>query len=346
MTEPCLVEFHPNMGRIPHSYSKADAPHSAACARPASSYGASAAPGAVSACRSGIPTIRLPKGSILRQCPRLKPQANVVTNQDPADTSTSQCLYERAWAESYELTDLQLSPLGLRAIQALGLRLGDVVLDIGCGSGQTLLQLAEQVGPDGQVTGVDLARSLLRIASRRTSHLNQVSLIEADAATLEASTGSADAVFSRFGVMGFDNAIAAFTNFKRILKPAGRLVFVCWRSLEENELDHFPLMASGIQAEVDERPFSFADPDYIRATLEASGFHDIAVQAYDEKVSSGDIDAMVKVLLKVGPLGKFVRETRSLQRTAEPLVREALAALGDPSHVQLTASVWIVSARA
>jgi SAM-dependent methyltransferase len=293
-----------------------------------------------------MPTMRLPKGSFLRQCPRLKPEANVVTNQDPADRSTSQSLYERAWAESYELTDLQLSPLGLHAIQALGLRLGDVVLDIGCGTGQTLLQLAERVGPDGQVTGVDLARSLLQIASRRANHLKQVSLIHADAASLDLPSGSAEAVFSRFGVMGFDNPIAAFTNFKRILKPAGSLAFVCWRSLEENELDHLPLMASGIQTAVDERPFSFADPDYIRASLGASGFRDIAVRAHDEKVSSGDIDAMVKVLLKVGPLGKFVRQTPSLQRTAEPLVREALAALGDPSHVQLTASVWIVSARA
>jgi hypothetical protein len=51
------------------------------------------------------------------------------------------------------------------------------------------------------------------------------------------------------------------------------------------------------------------------------------------------------VLLKVGPLGKIVRENPTLQATAEPLLREALADLGDPSRVQLMASIWIVTAR-
>jgi hypothetical protein len=63
-------------------------------------------------------------------------------------------------------------------------------------------------------------------------------------------------------------------------------------------------------------------------------------------VSSGDLDAMTWVLLKVGPLGKIVRENPALRATAEPLLREALAALGDPSRVHLLASVWIVTARA
>jgi hypothetical protein len=55
---------------------------------------------------------------------------------------------------------------------------------------------------------------------------------------------------------------------------------------------------------------------------------------------------MVSVLLKVGPLGKIVRENPALRETAEPRLRDALAALGDPSKVQLSAAVWIVTARA
>lgn len=269
-----------------------------------------------------------------------------MTMRDSIPTPLSVHLYEKAWAESYELTDLQLSPLGRHAIEALGLRLGEVVLDIGCGTGQTLLQLAEGVGAGGQVIGIDVASSLLEIAEQRAERYNQVSLLQADAAVLEMPSDSADAVFSRFGVMAFDDAIAAFTNFNRILKPAGRLAFTCWRSLQENELDYFPLRASGVHTVVDERPFSFADPDYIRATLEASGFHDIAIRPHDEKVSSGNIDAMTKVLLKVGPLGKIIRENPSLRTKAERSVCKALSAPGNPSQVQLTASVWIVNARA
>jgi SAM-dependent methyltransferase len=265
--------------------------------------------------------------------------------QGSASTS-SRVLHAKAWAEAYELIDLQLSPLGLRAIEALNLRSGDIVLDVGCGAGQTLLQLVERVGTEGQVIGVDVAPLLLEIAKQRTEPFSQVRLIQADAQSLDLPAESADAVFSRFGVMAFNDPIAAFANFRRILRPSGALAFSCWRALQENELDHFPLSAAGLRSIVDETPFSFADPEYINRTLEGAGFSKIIIQSHDEKVSSGDLDAMTSVLLKVGPLGKIVRENPALRATAEPRLREALAALGDPSRVQLLASVWIVIARA
>jgi hypothetical protein len=58
---------------------------------------------------------------------------------------------------------------------------------------------------------------------------------------------------------------------------------------------------------VDESPFSFADPEHLRHTLESAGFSEIIIQSHDEKASSGDLDAMTFVFLKVGPLGKIVR---------------------------------------
>jgi SAM-dependent methyltransferase len=266
--------------------------------------------------------------------------------QGSANISSPGFPHEKAWAEAYELIDLQLSPLGLRAIEALNLVSGDIVLDIGCGTGQTLLQLAARVGTEGQVIGVDVAPLLLEIARRRTEPLSQVRLIQADAQSLDFPAGNADAVFSRFGVMTFNDPVAAFANFRGILRPSGALAFSCWRSFHENELDHLPLSAAGFQLPVDDSPFSFADPKHIRRTLEAAGFSEIAIQPHDEKVSSGNLDAMTWVLLKVGPLGKIVRENPALRATAEPRLREALAALGGSSRVQLMDSVWIVTARA
>jgi ubiquinone/menaquinone biosynthesis C-methylase UbiE len=276
----------------------------------------------------------------LRDC-----NGSPMIGQSSANISSTGLLHAKAWAEAYELIDLQLSPLGLTAIEALGLGSGDVVLDIGCGAGQTLLQLAEQVGTQGQVIGVDMAPLLLEIAKRRTEPLSQVRLIQADAQYLDLPSESADAVFSRFGVMTFNDPVAAFANFRRILRPSGALAFSCWRSLQENELDNLPLSAAGFQSTVDESPFSFADPEHIRRTLAAAGFSEIVIRSHDEKVSSGDLDAMTWVLLKVGPVGKIVRENPALRATTEYRLREALAALGDPSKVQLLASVWIVTAR-
>jgi SAM-dependent methyltransferase len=265
---------------------------------------------------------------------------------DQADIASSKLLHAKAWSEVYELIDFQLSPLGLAAMDALGVGQGDVVLDVGCGTGQTLLQLAERVGTGGQVIGVDIAPLLLDVARQRASALDNVALIEADAQSLDLPTASADAVFSRFGVMGFSDPVAAFANFARMLKPGGKLAFVCWRSLEQNELDRFPLAAGGFESAADDTPFSFADPNHISRTLGAAGLSDIAIRPLDQMVSSGDVDAMSKVLSKVGPLGKILRENPALRATAEARLRKALAALGDPTSVELRASVWIVTARA
>jgi SAM-dependent methyltransferase len=193
---------------------------------------------------------------------------------------------------------------------------------------------------------VDVAPLLLEIAKRRAGQLSRVKLIHADAQLLDLPSESADAVFSRFGVMNFNDPTAAFANFQRILRPSGQLAFCCWRSLHENQLDHLPLSAAGVQSGIDEMPVAFADPNNVRGTLEAAGFSDIVIQPYSEKVSSGDLDAMTSVLLKVGPLGKIVRENPALRATAEPRLREALASLGDSSRVLLLASIWIVTARA
>ncbi|WP_082336892.1 class I SAM-dependent methyltransferase [Rhizobium ecuadorense] len=228
------------------------------------------------------------------------------------------------------------------------LRLGsaEAVIDVGCGTGQTLLQLAERVGRQGVIVGVDIAEQLLRIAGQRTSGLECVRLIEADAELLDLPSGSVDAIFSRFGVMSFGDPDAAFSNFHRLLKPEGRLAFCCWRPLRDNELDRFPLHSAGFQSPADETPFSFSDADYVRTVLASAGFKDIAITPYDEAVTSGDVVAMTRVLLSVGPLGKIARENVSIKSAVEPKLREALAGLGDPSRVELVASVWIVTARA
>jgi SAM-dependent methyltransferase len=253
-------------------------------------------------------------------------------------------LAAQAWLDVVGLLDLQLSPLGLRAMDALAPRTGDVVVDVGCGAGQSVLQLAERVGAGGRVIGVDIAPRLLDMARLRAEGLAQVRFLDADAQRLDLPGRSVDAIFSRFGVMAFANPLAAFANFRRILKPSGSLAFVCWRALEANELDLLPLRATGLEAMADPTPFSFADADFLRTTLQKAGFEEVRVQADDRSVSSGTIEDMAKVLLRVGPLGRILREDPDLRAEAEPLLLAALKNREEQGRVALRAATWIVTA--
>ncbi|MGE0700801.1 MAG: class I SAM-dependent methyltransferase, partial [Hyphomicrobiaceae bacterium] len=135
-------------------------------------------------------------------------------------------LGDQARAEVADLLDLQLSPLGLAAMDALAPQPGQTILDIGCGAGQTLLQLAERVGSSGRVIGVDIAPRVLEVARERAAGLDLIQLVQADAGNLALPDEFADGIYSRFGVMALDDPEAGFSNFRRMLRRGSRLAFV------------------------------------------------------------------------------------------------------------------------
>jgi SAM-dependent methyltransferase len=271
-------------------------------------------------------------------------------SQLPAQTRDE--LRVAAWAEVREALELQLAPLGRRALAALAPRPGESVLDIGCGGGETALELARAVGPRGTVVGVDLSAAVLAFAQRAAGGCEHVRFIQADAQVFPFEPASFDAAFSRFGVMFFADPVAAFANIRRSLRPNGRLAFVCWRALEENPLDMLPLSAASPhlppQPTHDRQapgPFAFASADRVRGILEAARFSEIEMAAHDQRVGSGDLDTMLTVCSRVGALGKILRENPELRAAALPAVRAALAAHDGPDGVTLNAATWLVTAR-
>ena len=256
-----------------------------------------------------------------------------------------------AWAEVRELLELQLAPLGRRALLALAPLSGETVLDIGCGGGTTAMELVRAVAPDGKVVGVDVSAAVLAYAKRAATGCERVRFVRGDAQVFPFEPASVDAAFSRFGVMFFADPTAAFINIRRSLRPNGRLAFACWRALEENPLDMLPLVAAAPhlppQPAHDPNapgPFAFADPDRVREILARAGFAEIEIRAHDEQVGSGDLDAMVAVCSRVGALGKILRENPELQAAALPALRSALAACDRPEGVRLNAATWVVTA--
>lgn len=253
---------------------------------------------------------------------------------------------DRARAALADPIDRQMRPLGDAVLDRLPLGDGQIALDVGCGAGAATMQLADRIGPRGRVIGVDIAPHVLALAARRAANLPQVTLLQKDAGTLALPDASVDVIFSRFGTMFFADPVAAFRNLHRMLRPGGRMGFVCWRSVEENELDSFCIEAAGLPITVDTSPYSLEHAAAIRQVLTAAGFREIGVEAHDAPITAGDAVSTLRVVTRVGALGKALRENPALLPVAEPLVRSALAARERDGLVHLGSATWIVTATA
>ena len=260
------------------------------------------------------------------------------------------------WVQFQQQLDRQLLPLGEAGMNALALRPGERVLDIGCGCGHTTLELVARVGPQGLAAGVDISRLMLEVARARAPAGSPLSFLELDAQTTDlakaAGIDAFDAAFSRFGVMFFSDPVAAFANIRLALRAAGRLVFVCWRPLAENAWMRLPLEAAQsllppmpVADPFAPGPFAFADADRVTALLRRAGFSEVSYQPCDTLVSSGDLDQTTQLTLRVGPLGAALREHPQLKDHVTAAVRGALARHVIDGAVRMPAAVWIFQAR-
>src|SRR5262245_40711145 len=146
-------------------------------------------------------------------------------------------------AEAHSMT--VSGPFGRAAMERLAPQPGDRVLDIGCGSGPTTVELARRVAPDGAALGVDISPTMIDAARERAAseRVANATFAVADAQVEPFGDGAFDAVYSRFGVMFFAGTAAAFANSRGALAPDGRFAFACWQPVFENEWMLVPGMA-------------------------------------------------------------------------------------------------------
>ena len=258
------------------------------------------------------------------------------------------------WAELQERLDRQNAPLGLAGIQALRPLPGERILDIGCGAGETSLQLSALIGRAGQVVGVDISQPLLDVARHRPWPADgaPVEFRQADAQTADLGAGQFDGVYSRFGVMFFDKPVEAFGNIRKALKPGGRLTFVCWRTYSENAWMREPmeaaqpfLPASPPSDPHAPGPFAFADAARTGAMLANAGFVDVGSAAVDLGVGGSSLEDSLDLAFRVGPLGRALRENPGSRDQVTDAVRKVLERYVTPEGTRMPAAVWVVTAR-
>jgi ubiquinone/menaquinone biosynthesis C-methylase UbiE len=152
----------------------------------------------------------------------------------------------------------------LRVVQALGLRPGDSVVDVACGTGLNFPLIEHAIGPDGRIVGVDLTDAMLAQAQARieANGWRNVTLVQADATEFEFPTG-VDAILSTYALTQVHECAEVIVHGAAALAAGGR-----WVVLDLKVPSHTPAWLTRLGTTF-VRPFSSIDEWIIRRPWEA-----------------------------------------------------------------------------
>ncbi|MBS0328093.1 MAG: class I SAM-dependent methyltransferase [Proteobacteria bacterium] len=236
---------------------------------------------------------------------------------------------------------------------------GARALDVGCGWGDTTIELARKAGDAGAAVGLDCCEAFLQKgrADAAAAGLCNVSFIMADVQTFPFAP-EFDFAFSRFGTMFFANPVAALRNIRRALKPGASFMFIAWRAIGDNPFFDLPkkVVSRFLPPPGDDArncgpgPFSMADSAVVAAQVRAAGFTDFHRERVDGEVMVGaDLAQAVAFQLALGPAGEIVREAGATadacRSEIEAALADALAPFVRDDGVRMMSSSWTYVAR-
>lgn len=265
------------------------------------------------------------------------------------------------WAQQDGLMAALLAPVATALLDHADLSGRRRAIDVGCGGGSQSLLLAERLGPQASVLGVDISGPLLRVARERAAGAAAgratLDFLQADASSHGFEAGSFDLLFSRFGVMFFEDPAAAFGNLRSAMAPGGRLAFACWQALRENPWTWLSVQAALRFVPPPEPadphapgPFAFADSARVDSILAAAGFEDIAITPRPVMLRWSSADSLednVADMLRIGPVSRLLQDADDdVRKRVKAATAEAMEPFYDGEALNLAGSTWLVTASA
>ena len=170
-----------------------------------------------------------------------------------------------------------------RLVDAAEVQQNQHVLDVACGTGILARTVAERVGPDGSVSGVDINPAMLSVARRISP---ETDWREAPAESLPYDDEFFDAVVSQFGLMLFSSPETALREMMRVLKSGGHLAVAVFGSLAK--LPAYAAIADVYERVVDKAvgdalraPFSMGNTDQLASHFEAAGISSAKITSHN-----------------------------------------------------------------
>jgi len=198
------------------------------------------------------------------------------------------------WRAQHVGMEAMLAPINEPLISALNLDAPYRIADVGCGGGATTLEIARRAPPGSVVHGFDISPALIELArSRKSSNESAIEFELADMGSANPPAASYQRLVSRFGIMFFDDPLAAFTNLARWLSPRGRFAFATWGPPAQNP---WISKVREVVAEIIDLPapdteapgaFRYADADKFLKLLDSAGYSEVNVEDWRGLLSIG-----------------------------------------------------------
>lgn len=280
-------------------------------------------------------------------------------NEDTHVTGAVDWSTERgdSWARLWRQTDRGLAGLSPHLVSAV---LGAApagpfrAFEVGCGAGTTTISVAHE-RPDASIIACDISPALVQVAQQRAVSNGSIEVRLGDAEMVASREGPFDLIFSRHGVMFFEDPVRAFRGLRDASTAGAGLVFSCFQDWASNP------WASGLASTAagqalpppgrEPGGFAFSDPGYVRDILGASGWITAEPRSTPFPYVPGEgaqaVDEALSFLAEIGPAAVVLKSMSEQDREgALQRMRATIEEHFDGARVQFPAAAWIWTAKA